>query len=638
MSSAKKGKSRFVLCLHISKSAFALFYRAKPVSEMQRSGIELHCGVAPSSTDREAESGCKAKPSRKAKPPPKPLTLNMKHTQEENCLKRKLAPIIAIIGVILFIIAGFTGAYFIIKYLPSSELADKHNLLQVEGEQTAIIFNSELQETKGITRDGQTYLPIAWVNEHINERFYWDDIEKLLVYTLPESIVYADKRTIGSTGTPLLLVEEDGVYLSLGLISNYTNVQVKTYENDGINRAFVDNIWGDWTLAIAGKESKARVKDSVKSAIITTVPKGSKLRIIEQLEDWSRVETADGYIGYLENRHITNIQQVPQISLFEEPVYTNITMDEKISLAFHQVMSDDANSAMETLISNTKGVNVIAPTWFALTDNKGNYHSYGSKEYVDKAHAMGMQVWGVLDNFNKGDDVNSGILFAQTSVRKDLINSLIAEAQNLGLDGINLDIEGIKPSAGPHYVQFIRELSIECRKNKLVLSVDNYVPTDYTSFYNRAEQGRVADYVIIMGYDEHYAGGEPGSVASLPYVKKGIEDTLKVVPKEKVINAIPLYTRVWTDNNGKTSSSALGIEAAKAWVEEKQVDLYWQEEPGQYYGELQTDEGLKMVWMEEETSIGLKMDAIKEADLAGVAVWKLGFEPADIWDVIKVNE
>lgn len=68
MSSAKKGKSRFVLCLHISKSAFALFYRAKPVSEMQRSGIELHCGVAPSSTDREAESSRKAESGRKAKP------------------------------------------------------------------------------------------------------------------------------------------------------------------------------------------------------------------------------------------------------------------------------------------------------------------------------------------------------------------------------------------------------------------------------------------------------------------------------------------------------------------------------------------------------------------------------------------
>ena len=595
---------------------FVYSHRAKPVSETQRSGVE-----------RTADSASA------------PLThINNTTHRRNNSLKRRLAPIIAAIGAILLIITGFIGAYFIIKYLPSNEMADKQQLLQVQGEQTAIYFNSELQESKAITRDGQTYLPITWVNENINERFYWDDIEKLLVYTLPETIVYADKRTTGSTGAPLLLVEDTDVYLSLGLISNYTDVQVKAYENDGVNRAFIDNTWGEWTLATSKKETEARVKGGIKSPIITNVPKGAELRILEQLEDWSRVETSDGYIGYVENRTIGNIRQVPQISMFETPVYTNISLDEKVSLAFHQVMSDDANDAMETLIANTKGVNVIAPTWFALTDNKGNYHSYGSREYVDKAHAMGMQVWGVLDNFNKGDDVNSGILFAQTSVRKDLISNLMAEVESLGLDGINLDIEGIKPSAGPHYVQFIRELSIECRKNGIILSVDNYVPTDYTSFYNRAEQGRVADYVIIMGYDEHYAGGDAGSVASLPYVKKGIEDTCSIVPKEKVINAIPLYTRVWTDNNGKISSSALGIAAAKAWVEEKQVDLYWQEEMGQYYGELQTDEGLKMVWMEEEKSIGLKMDAIKDAELAGVAVWKLGFEPADIWDVVKVNE
>ena len=108
-----------------------------------------------------------------------------------------------------------------------------------------------------------------------------------------------------------------------------------------------------------------------------------------------------------------------------------------------------------------------------------------------------------------------------------MIANLMKDVEKYGIDGINLDIEGIKPAAGPHYIQFIRELSVDCRKNGIVLSVDSYVPSAYTSFYNRAEQGRVADYVIIMGYDEHYAGGEAGSVASLEYERKGIEDTLK---------------------------------------------------------------------------------------------------------------
>lgn len=553
-------------------------------------------------------------------------------------MKNKLMPFLIAVGVVVLIIAGFIGIQIARTYMPSSELVDKQELLQVQGEETAIFLNSVMQEAKGITRDGQTYLPVTWVNDHLNERFYWDDVEKLLVYTLPDAIVYADKRTMGSTGKPLLLAEEEEVYLSLGLISNYTDVQVKTYGGENLNRVFVDDTWGIWTMASAGKNSKVRQSDDIKSPIITEALKDSRLRILEQMDGWMKVETEDGYIGYIQSGGVAGIEEVPQISTFEAPVYTNIALDEKVNLVWHQVMSEEANGAMETLIANTRGVNVIAPTWFALTDNKGNFHSYANREYVDKAHALGMQVWGVVDNFNMGENVNSGVLFAQTSVRKTLIENLMKEVQGFGIDGINLDIEGIQPSAGPHYVQFIRELSIACRKEGIILSVDNYVPTAYTEFYNRAEQGRVVDYVIIMGYDEHHAGGEAGSVASLPFVTKGIEDTLKVVPKEKVINAIPFYTRVWTEKDGKTTSSALSMTSAKAWVEEKQVELYWQEEMGQYYGELQTEDGLKTVWMEEERSIGMKMDAIKEAGLAGVACWKLGFEPAEIWDIVKVNE
>ncbi len=143
--------------------------------------------------------------------------------------------------------------------------------------------------------------------------------------------------------------------------------------------------------------------------------------------------------------------------------------------------------------------------------------------------------------------------------------------------------------------------------------------------------------MIIMGYDEHYAGGEAGSVASYPYVREGIERTLALVPKEKVINALPFYTRIWTEKDGKTTSSAMGIQNAQIWVKENNVDLYWQEELGQYYGKLETDEGLKQIWMEEATSLGLKMDLIKEYDLAGVGCWKLGFEPASIWDIVRLK-
>ena len=524
-------------------------------------------------------------------------------------MKEKRIPIFIIVMMILLLVLGagaVVGVTILQRYIPSKEPADLDMVLGVSGEETALFFNGKLQEDVGLTRDGQIYLPVKWVNSRINEKFYWDEVEKLLVYTLPDTIVYADRRTKGSTGLPLILAEKSGIYLSVGFV-----------EGEDHKRVYIDDRWEPIQTGVSAKRTPVRVGEDIKSPILTYVEKEGNFQILDQSEEWARVLTEDGFIGYLKNKRIARTQTEENPCTMELP--------------------EDANGAMEELIANTEGVNVIAPTWFALTDNRGNYHSYADRDYVDKAHEMGMQVWAVLDNFNMGDNVNSEILFSQTSVRKRLIAGLMEDVKQYGLDGINLDIEGIKPEAGPHYVQFIRELSVSCRKEGVILSVDNYVPAGYNSFYNRAEQGRVVDYVIVMGYDEHYAGGEAGSVASYSYVQEGIQNTIEEVPHEKVINAVPFYTRVWTIKDDKTTSSALGIAGAQKWIEENGVELFWQEDMGQYYGELSTEEGLKQIWMEEERSLGLKMDLIEKYQLAGVGCWKLGFEPASIWDVVKVN-
>ena len=203
-----------------------------------------------------------------------------------------------------------------------------------------------------------------------------------------------------------------------------------------------------------------------------------------------------------------------------------------------------------------------------------------------------------------------------------------------GFDGINLDFESLRAQSGPHYVQFIRELSVACRKAGLVLSIDNYVPSAYTEFYNRREQGTVADYVIIMGYDEHYAGGEPGPVASISFVEKGIRDTLEQVPKEKVINAIPFYTRLWTSDGDSHTSQVFDMEEQELWLQEHSLTPQWQEELGLYYAQRQGNEGLEQLWMEEERSLEEKLGLVKEYKLAGAAFWKLGFEKDEVWDQI----
>ena len=552
--------------------------------------------------------------------------------------KRRGMPLGCLFGLFFLAAVCAAGIYGYQTFGPTKERVDLEDYYDPHGRGgVALFLNYEEQESRGIYEHGQIYLPADWVNSHLNERFYWDANEKVLVYTLPDEIVTATAQSTGSEGTPLLLEKEDGAYLSLGLILNYTDVRFQLHDEEAPMRLYVENTWDPEVKAEVQWSGAVRKLGGYKSPILTEAKRGSQVTVLETMENWSRVMTADGHIGYMFNHKLSAPYEETPVSTFEAPVYKNISLDEKINLVWHQVTVQAANEKVEELVNAAGNINVIAPTWFTLSDNNGSYESLASKSYVEKAHEMGLQVWAVVDNFSKecSNNVQSEVLLSKTSVRRKLIDRLMKEADEYGFDGINLDFESLKTEAGIHYIQFIRELSVFCREKGLVLSVDNYVPAPYNRFYNQREQGIVADYVIIMGYDEHYAGGDIGSVSSIGYVEKGIKDMLELVPKEKVINGVPFYTRLWTKDGEKISSKAMGISEAQKWIEANGMKLSWNEETGQYYGELETDEGTKMLWMEETESLALKMNLIKEYDLAGVAAWKLGMEPDGVWDVIR---
>ena len=542
-----------------------------------------------------------------------------------------------ILGYILFLIIAAAGLIAGIKYMPSREYADLDTLYAAGGsDRVALYLNYERQSESGVYADGQTYLPVTWINDNLNERFYWDLNENILVYALPDEIIKSDETTLDEDGKKIIYRDGDTVYLSLSLIKKYTDVRIQNFDSDTRKRVFVENGSGKVTVAETAWGAKVRLKGGLKSAIVTGVKRHDAVTVLEQYDHWLKVMTEDGHIGYVLKWKMKNIHEEELKSDFVEPVYQNISMEQKIVLVWHQVTIAAANQAMDSLIAKTKGVNVIAPTWFTLSSNSGSYESLADKSYVERAHEKGLKVWAVLDNFSRecSQNVQSEELLSRTSVREKLIANLMTEAEKYGFDGINLDFESLKTEAGVHYIEFIRELSVSCRKNGLVLSVDNYVPAFYNSFYDYKEQGVVADYVIIMGYDEHYAGGEAGSVSSIGYVENGIKDMLSLVPAEKVINAVPFYTRLWTINGDNTSSRAMGISESSKWVSDNKMELSWDDSVGQYYGEIDSEDGIRKLWMEDEKSLELKMNLIKKYDLAGVAGWRLGLETSDVWNVI----
>ncbi|EEX22815.1 copper amine oxidase domain protein [Blautia hansenii DSM 20583] len=542
--------------------------------------------------------------------------------------------------IILVAVAGIVTG-FIKKYTPSDtrmELADYYHT--GEGE-AALILQDTISEAKGKIVDGRAYLPYSVITNEMGGRFYWDkESEKMLYTTATDTLEIKPEDTAytiaGQTKQQdYILVKEIGeeFYIALDFVEQYMPIQGEVYDKP--DRIVVSYKWGDINTVSVSKDTEVRYQGGIKSPILSDVKKGDTLILLEEMENWSRVMTTDGIDGYVEKKNLEKPQttELSYTGEYKED-YSSLTREHKINLAWHQVTSEAANAALGETIQNMAGVNVISPTWFSVTANEGTISSLASADYVNEAHSRGMEVWGLIDNFNP--DVSTLETLSSRSSREHIIQKLLEEAQRVALDGINVDFEALTEEEAPHFIQFVRELSVVCRANNLVLSVDNPVP-QFTGFYNRKEQGIVADYVIIMGYDEHTTGSEEaGSVASLPFVKEGIEKTLQEVPKEKVINGIPFYTRLWTEsNNGTLSSEVMTMDAASQYIQENGIEVYWEKETAQNYGELLTDNGTQKIWLEDEQSIEEKMKLISQYELAGVASWKLGFERADVWSVIS---
>lgn len=555
--------------------------------------------------------------------------------------RNQLVPIlVAMLLIILVAVAGIVTG-FIKKYTPSDtrmELADYYHT--GEGE-AALILQDTISEAKGKIVDGRAYLPYSVITNEMGGRFYWDkESEKMLYTTATDTLEIKPEDTAytiaGQTKQQdYILVKEIGeeFYIALDFVEQYMPIQGEVYDKP--DRIVVSYKWGDINTVSVSKDTEVRYQGGIKSPILSDVKKGDTLILLEEMENWSRVMTTDGIDGYVEKKNLEKPQttELSYTGEYKED-YSSLTREHKINLAWHQVTSEAANAALGETIQNMAGVNVISPTWFSVTANEGTISSLASADYVNEAHSRGMEVWGLIDNFNP--DVSTLETLSSRSSREHIIQKLLEEAQRVGLDGINVDFEALTEEEAPHFIQFVRELSVVCRANNLVLSVDNPVP-QFTGFYNRKEQGIVADYVIIMGYDEHTTGSEEaGSVASLPFVKEGIEKTLQEVPKEKVINGIPFYTRLWTEsNNGTLSSEVMTMDAVSQYIQENGIEVYWEKETAQNYGELLTDNGTQKIWLEDEQSIEEKMKLISQYELAGVASWKLGFERADVWNVIS---
>lgn len=567
-------------------------------------------------------------------------------------MRRKYAPILAAIAFVVVLLLIVLGRFLIKRYTPGEERANLMEYFSLEEEEDmAIIYEGQLMATKAEYIQGHVYVPYKFLHDYMNPRFYWDSNENLLLYTTTDYIVrtepstadyYVGNKKITGDFGEIVKMDGDTALVNLEYIDMYTDFTYEVYSNP--NRIVIEGHSREIQQVSVRKSGEIRVLAGIKSPILKTVEKGEALEILEDEGKWTKVRTKDGLVGYIKDKSLGKVtrQQIVVEETKEEFVHRFV--DGPLCMGWHQIDVKADNNEIQEILEVSTGITVISPTWFYLNDNYGGVGSYASKDYVNYCHSQGVEVWALVSNLiNKS--VDTTMVLTHTSYRENLVNKLIALAIEYKLDGINLDMEALDREVGDAYVQLVRELALKCHANGLTLSVDNYVPTNYTAFYNRSQQALYADYIIVMAYDEHYVGSDAGSVSSIGFVEQGIEGTLQQVPAHQIVLGLPFYCRLWEespvyDENGNlvsfsTKSTAYGMNGAEKVLKNYGVEPVWDDSVGQYFARFEADGKVYKIWMEEEKSLELKLQLMEKYNLAGVSFWKLGLDRNKTWNVIE---
>ncbi len=580
-------------------------------------------------------------------------------------LQRLIPAAIAIVLIAVVVVVSWKSGLFE-SFSYTTEEADLYSYFGAIADDYAVIIeDGEITTRQLKVIDGVMYQDLASVKAEYNDRFYLDEKANALLYTTAVEVISAPVggKSYTTGGTPVstpyvICMEENGKMLvALDYVQLYADVTYHLYGGDGEPyRAEIVTESKTVEVSKINKEQAVRIDMDKKSKVIKQMQEGDELIVLEEEGDWTKVQTRDLCIGYYESRFlddpVSETTEAPPVH--QEPTFTYLTKSEPVRLIWDLVTNEDANAGLKDRLAGQQGLTTISPTWFFLKDNDGNIESIASQKYVETAHGMGLEVWGLVENITYNADLKMYEVLSYPEKRAFIIEQLMQYAAEYSLDGINLDFETIPEEAGECYVQFVRELSLACRAAGVILSIDNYVPTGSTEHYNRAQQGLFADYIIIMGYDEHYNGSaESGSVASINFVIEGITKTLEDVPAERVINAVPFYTRIWIETPKSETEIAmedateefipysldvrtLSMDDAKQAVIDAGTESRWDEETAQNYAEWQKGDRKYKVWLEDGDSLAAKVQAMHNYHLGGIAAWQLSYANSAAWSAIAL--
>lgn len=553
---------------------------------------------------------------------------------------------------LLMLLSSAGGAYYYWhKYWPSSERAEysfgaAEVPVFVRGEQLSLSAKGKQEELK---------IPYAIVKERIDPTIHYEEASQSVIVTTENKVVRL--KTSQLTGMinekPFNLQfpvekEQDVLYIPVEPLKDLLEVDIRQSEETAavlIHKAGEMIIWGQ----VKGREDKSgttralRSEASVKAPIYADLPQEERLMVWGEEGDWYRVQRTNGVMGFIKKQELTLAE--PELIALPEASQAAFVpwkpLGGKINLTWQQVYTKNPDP---TKFGPMPGLNVISPQWFILADNEGNIKQTADAGFVQWAKSQNLQVWALFHN--GFDPKRTSEALSTYDKRMKIIKQIVSYVQLYKLQGINIDFENVYLKDKEVFVQFVREMTPFLHEQGAVVSVDVTVKDGsetYSLFLDRRALGETVDYMMVMTYDEHW-GTSPkaGSVASLPWVEKGIVKIMKEddVPASKLLIGVPFYTRIWTEKvkDGKTTvtSKAVGMESIDKLLQEKKLTPVLDAASGQNYVEYKEDSNTTIkIWIEDEVSMKKRIELVRTYDLAGVASWSRGQEKSSIWPLIK---
>lgn len=483
--------------------------------------------------------------------------------------------------------------------------------------------------------DGMIYLSLDYINKNIDKNIEFDKSKGEIIIDNEKAhkvLTLNSKEAQFNDGTVELrapAIEKDGKIL-LPIESFIYDYKVRLRYNRDIQLLLLDREDIKYKKSTT-KEGAVLLEDNSKrSPIIKRLKKDEPIYIYDESGKYYKVRMIEGYAGYIEKDFVNEN--------FEEEIldsHESSQTSKPLNITWDYTYAEHSQEKVEK-IQDINGLDIIIPTWFSIKNGNGDMIDRGNFDYIDRYNNLGIEVWGYLDNSFDPEITHEAL--SNESTRTKIVNKTLELCNKYNMKGLNIDFEHTNIDDRDFITEFVKELK-EKAGNDLIISVDvtPQISSDVTKEpYDRKKLSNIADYIIVMAYDQHWSSSEEaGSVAQYKWVEGSINVLFRTIPNEKMILGVPTYSRLWKESNGKVTSKTISMSETLKLISDKNLKPVWDEESSQNYVEYSENGAVYKIWIEDAASIEKKVSLVNKYNLSGVASWRLGFENKDIWDVIE---